>query len=211
MFFFFLHKQCRLIPFITGRQWEYSTLETKTQKPNIQILPIMHMFNFPKSYDLIHFFKLLFQIVFQLCFFFTKHIDEPLCLRTNVLYSYVTITYLHFLWYHKQRLILSNDIEANPGPKLDSSQNFTICHWNLNSIALHNFSKINLLKAYLTIHKIDIVCLSETYLDSSFLANDKNLVIQGYNLLRCDHPTNSKRGPVFIYYKDSLPLKIIDI
>ena len=113
--------------------------------------------------------------------------------------------------YHKQRLILSNDTEVNPGPKLDSSQNFTICHWNLNSIALHNFSKINLLKAYLTIHKIDIVCLSETYLDSSFLANDKNLVIQGYNLLRCDHPTNSKCGPVFIYYKDSLPLKIIDI
>ena len=129
----------------------------------------------------------------------------------NLLYSYVTITYLHFLWYHKQRLILSNDIEVNPGPKLDSSQNFTICHWNLNSIAAHTFSKINILKAYLTIHKTDIVCLSETYLDSSFLVNGKNLVIQGYNLRRCDHPANSKRGGVCVYYKDFLPLKIINI
>ena len=63
----------------------------------------------------------------------------------------------------------------------------------------------------MTIHKTDIVCLSETYLDSSFLVNDENLVIQGYNLVRCNHPTNSKRGGVWVYYKDSLTLKIIDI
>ena len=35
----------------------------------------------------------------------------------------------------------------------------------------------NLLKAYLTIHKTDIVCLSETYLDSSFQVIDEDLVI----------------------------------
>ena len=40
-------------------------------------------------------------------------------------YSYVTITYLLFLWYYKQRLILSNDIEINPGPMFDFSQNLT--------------------------------------------------------------------------------------
>ena len=106
---------------------------------------------------------------------------------------------------------MSNDIEVKPGPKLDSSQNFAICHWNLNSIAAQNFPNINPLKAYLTIHKTDIVCLSETYHDSPFLVNDENLVIQGYNLVRCDHPTNGKRGGVCIYYRDSLPLKIIDI
>ena len=54
-----------------------------------------------------------------------------------------------------------------------------------------------------------MVCL--TYLDSSFPSNDEKFVIQGYNLARCDHPSNSKRGGVCIYYKDSLPLKIIDI
>ena len=63
----------------------------------------------------------------------------------------------------------------------------------------------------MTIHKTDIICLSETYLDSSFLVNDENLVIQCYNLVKCDHPTNYKCGGVCIYCKDSLPLKIIDI
>ena len=63
----------------------------------------------------------------------------------------------------------------------------------------------------MTIYKTDIVCLSETYLDSSFLVNDENLVIQGYNSVRSDHPTNSKRGGVCFYYKDYLPLKIIGI
>ena len=106
---------------------------------------------------------------------------------------------------------MSNDNEVNQSTKLDSSQNFTICNRNLNSIAAHNFLKINLLKAYLTIYKTDIVCLSETCLDSSFSEYDKNLAIQGYNLVRCDDPTSSKREGVSIYYKDSVPLKIIDI
>ena len=118
------------------------------------------MFNFPNLYDLIHLFKLQFQVVLQLCFFTTKHIDESLCLGTNVLYSYITIIDLHFLWYHNQRLILSNDSEVNPAPKLDPSQNFTMCHWDLNSIAAQNFSKVNLLKAYfLAMHKTDIEIL----------------------------------------------------
>lgn len=48
--------------------------------------------------------------------------------------------------------------------------------------------------------------ICETYLDSSLTANDENFVIHGYNLARCDHPTDSKREGVCIY---SLPLKII--
>ena len=46
-------------------------------------------------------------------------------------------------------LMLCGDIESNPGPRPNAGQSFSICHWNLNSIAAHNFSKISLLKAYL--------------------------------------------------------------
>ena len=60
---------------------------------------------------------------------------------------------------------LSGDIEKNPGPCPSSSQKFSISYWNLNSITAH--VKIFLLKAYLSIHKFDIVSLSETYLESS--------------------------------------------
>ena len=52
------------------------------------------------------------------------------------------------------------------------------------------------------------VCLKPR--NFSFLVNDENLVIQGCNLVRCNHPTNSKRAKYCIYNKDSLPLKIID-
>ena len=66
-------------------------------------------------------------------------------------------------------LMLCGDIESNPGPRTNSSQSFSICHWNLNSIAAHNFSKNPLLRAYNAIHNYDIICLSETYLNHDTL------------------------------------------
>ena len=45
---------------------------------------------------------------------------------------------------------LSGDIEKNPGPLKDFSQTFSIGHWNLNSLSAHNFTKVALLKAYLS-------------------------------------------------------------
>ena len=58
---------------------------------------------------------------------------------------------------------------------------------------------------------MDIICLSETYLDSTIQSDNGNLEIPGYNLVRFDHPSNNKRGGVCIYYKASLPLRVIDI
>ena len=36
--------------------------------------------------------------------------------------------------------MLCRDIESNPGPRPNSGKSFSICHWNLNSLATHNFS-----------------------------------------------------------------------
>ena len=68
-----------------------------------------------------------------------------------------------------------------------------------------------LLKAYIVIHKFDIICLSETYLDSSTTSDDDDLTISGYNLIRPDYPSNNKRGGVCIYYKNLLPLRVLSI
>ena len=87
----------------------------------------------------------------------------------------------------------------------------SICHWNLNSISAYNFIKLTLLRAYISVNKIDITCLSQTYLDSSIPSDDDNLELPGYNLVRADNPTNTKRGGVCICYHNSLPLKVIDI
>ena len=59
-------------------------------------------------------------------------------------------------------------------------------------------------------HKFDIY-LSETYLNSETLSNDENLNIPGYNLIRADHLSNTKRGGVCIYFKESLPLRLYNV
>ena len=103
---------------------------------------------------------------------------------------------------------LSGDVEENIGPKPKSCQSFLICHWNVDSVSTHNFSKVFLLRAYLSIHKFDVICISETFLNSDTTFGDDNLIIEGYNIVRSDHPSNTG---VCIYYKQSLALKILDI
>ena len=115
------------------------------------------------------------------------------------------------IWYCKCLLRLSRDIELNPGSKTNSCKSFWICHWNLNSITSHNFIKVSLLTAYNSIYKFDIICSSETYLNSETFSNNENLNIPGYNLIRVDHLSNDKRGGVFIYFKESLPLRLYNV
>ena len=68
-----------------------------------------------------------------------------------------------------------------------------------------NCIKISISEAYITVHDFDIICVSETFLDSSYSNDDPKLSIQGYAILRSDHPSNTKRGGVCIYYKEHLP------
>ena len=103
----------------------------------------------------------------------------------------LTRTRTHFAWenvFTKQLiellLILSNDVEQNPGPEKEKPH-ITFCQWNTNDY--------------------DIICLSETFLDSS-IDNDDRISIPGDNLLRVDDPSNTKRGGACIYYKDHLPI-----
>ena len=101
-------------------------------------------------------------------------------------------------------LLRSGDVETNPGPKKSSVIKF--CHWNLNGLAAHDFLKVSLIEAFITTHNFDIICLSETFLDSTVSQHDEDIMINGYSLLRVDHPSNSKRGGVCLYFKEHLPL-----
>ena len=95
------------------------------------------------------------------------------------------------------------DIETNPGPRF-LSLNF--CHWNLNGLTAQDSIKILLLQAYIKQHNYDIICLSETFLNSSIQSDDNRIKLDGYNLIRSDHLSDSKRGGVCIYYKEHIPL-----
>ena len=130
----------------------------------------------------------------------------------TTIYLLIISNLLEHLWVGSRIISLSGDIEINPGPKLNAlNRCFSICHWNLNSISAHMFTKVSLLSAYSSVHKFDIICLSETYLNSETPSDDVNLEIAGYNLVREDHPSNSKRGGVCVYYKSSLPFRVINV
>ena len=122
-----------------------------------------------------------------------------------------TCLFLYYLRWCSSLILLSGDIETNPGPTPSSGQCFPICHWNLNSITAHNFAKLSLLTVYNLVHSFVIICLSETYLNSETPSNDTRLELPGYNLFRSDHPSNNKRGDVCVYYKSTLPLRILNI
>ena len=61
------------------------------------------------------------------------------------------------------------------------------------------------------LHKFDIICLSETNLDSNTPIDDDNLEISGYTLIRSNHASNTKHGGLCLYYKNNLPLRVINI
>ena len=111
---------------------------------------------------------------------------------------------LHCLCIQNFLLLNSGDIESDPGPRKSSTLKF--CHWNLNGLAAHEFTKLSLLEGYINVNDIDIICLSETFLDSSIPIDDNRLSIPGYSMMRADHPSNTKRGGVCLYYKEHLPI-----
>ena len=119
------------------------------------------------------------------------------------------VFFLYHLWLFIHLMKISGDVEGNSGSKHDSAQYLTICHENLNSILVHNFIKVPLLKAYPSVHEMDIICLSETYFDSSAPIDADNLQIPGYSSIRADHITI--RGRVLIYYNNFLPIKLTDV
>ena len=49
-----------------------------------------------------------------------------------------------------------------------------------------------------------MICLSESYLDSSVDSGNNNPYIKDNKLVRTDHPGNVKRGGVCVYFKESL-------
>ena len=100
----------------------------------------------------------------------------------RITYFLITWSLLKYIWYDSWIIILSGDIE--------------ILVQNILSQA-----------KFISVHKLGIICLSETYLNSETSPDDDNLEIAGYNIIRKDHTSNTKRGRVCVYYKNTLPFQ----
>ena len=166
-------------------------------------MPINKSFKMP-------FFKLLvFYLVIAFLnstFILYKGTSESLA-KSKLTFPDDMLTIMFFINNFKHLLLLPRDIEVNPGPK--RSSNIKLCHWNWNGLAAHDFIKVLLIEAFITTSNFDIVCLSEMFLDSTIPGDNVNILINGYSLLRADHPNNIKRGVVCIYFKESLSEEMI--
>ena len=81
---------------------------------------------------------------------------------------------------------------------------------DVDSLIAHNLTKLSHLEAYNTIYKRDFICISETFFDSSVTEGDRSIQFNGYNLTRADHPSNTKRSGVCIFYKETLVVCIVN-
>ena len=107
--------------------------------------------------------------------------------------------------YLQTLLIISCDVELNPGP-----QTLMISHSNVHSLSPHDRSlKIDEIDTILCKQrKCDFICLSETWLDSTF--TDDQVTISGFQVQRRDRTLgdgNRRAGGVAIYNRDDLPVR----
>ena len=105
------------------------------------------------NYDA-NFISLLFYIVL-IAFLFSKGylstISRKLYISIFLLFSILLGV---LVWLCSCLTILSGDVEVNPGSKNCVSERLSICHWNLNRILAHDYSKLFLLKVYVSVHNL---------------------------------------------------------
>ena len=92
-------------------------------------------------------------------------------------------------------LLLSGDVELNPGPSISDKnfQDMAICHLNVQSMK-KNLEKVKHIKLQLT-DKFDIITVSETWLTSSI--PDENYQLNGYHkIFRKDRKDDDIGGGV---------------
>lgn len=105
----------------------------------------------------------------------------------------ITFYIFFFMYFYSLVLILSGDIETNPGPTNESVVD--IIHLNVRSIR----NKIDSLNAIVS--DFDIACFTETHLDHKISNND--ILLDGFDIVfRKDR--NSYGGGVIIYTSNNI-------
>ena len=90
----------------------------------------------------------------------------------SVTYLLITWNLFEYIWHGSRIIILSGDKDTTDGTK----RSFCV-----------------------SVHKFDVICLSESYLNSETSSHDEKLEISGYNIITGNQPSkNNCRGAAFI-------------
>ena len=101
-------------------------------------------------------------------------------------------------------ILLSNDINLNPGPFGKSY--FTFMNWNCNSLAKGEFSRLKLLESENSVFDYDIIALCETSLSDQVKLPDNYL--NNYTFISSNKPDNSRHGGSGLFYRNDLPITV---
>lgn len=86
-----------------------------------------------------------------------------------------------------------------------SEENINICHINVQSLCARKFCKFDELKSNFFDSKLDIICMSETWLGD--VITDTMISVDGFKLLRNDRNRNG--GGICVYFRTNLSCKVI--
>ena len=127
-------------------------------------------------------------------YFEFRHLTKQIPTLHNI--NFVSVLYIGYFIHLLQLLLQHGDVESDPGAKNKQVNNLSCCLWNVSSLLAQNLGKISQVEAYNSLYSYDFICISETYFGSTILEVYKSFHLNGYNLLRADHPNNTKRGDV---------------
>ena len=91
----------------------------------------------------------------------------------------------------------------NPGPNFDNNF-FNFMSWNVDSLAKDNFQRVRLIEAHNSIFNYDLISICETSLNDSVELPET--LINDYTFVPANHPANTRRGGVGLFFKNSLPV-----
>ena len=79
--------------------------------------------------------------------------------------TYESLYPVPIVWVAFLKILLSNDVEMNPG---DFSNSFlSFCNWNVNSLVKDNFQRVQLLEAHNSLHFYDFISLTEVSINDA--------------------------------------------
>ena len=104
-------------------------------------------------------------------------------------------------WLTILLIILSNDVQLNPGP---SPQSFNFMTWNVNSIAKDNFECVGLIEALNSIFNYDLISLGETNEPVEL----PETLLNNYTFVPVSNPANTRHGGVGLFVKNTFSITI---
>ena len=187
----------------TFQSWVYVFTFLSLFEPVLMIFAIDKTLalHFPIKNTLVSFKKSLYSKIYMTFFLSFKYLIMSIVIFVSTSMSIPCAT----LWYFQLVIYLSNDISKNPGPEPYFQNNFfNFMSWNLYSLAKDNFHRVSLIEAHKSFFNYDLISVSETSLNDSVELPEP--LLNKYTFLPCNNPTNTRRGGVGLFYRNSLPV-----